>query len=188
MQTIANTPSAQVEIEGLAANYAKRRAQLGDVLAEYNAEALALHRRFRRRIVEASGTAAGALDALRAKVDAHRDLFEKPKTWTLHGIKLGLQKGKGSLDWDDSDALVARIRKQFPEDEAALLIRVKEEPIADALKELDAKSLARLGVRVEETGEVVVVRAVDGDVEKLLKTLLKEGARADEAPAKEGKK
>lgn len=187
MPTIAQPTPAQVEIEGLAANYAKRRGQLGDILAEYNAEALALHRRFRRRLTEASGTAAGALDALRAKIDAHRDLFEKPKTWTLHGIKLGLQKGKGSLCWDDSDALVARIRKQFPEDEAALLIRVKEEPIADALRELDAKALSKLGVRVEETGETVVVRAVDGDVEKLLKTLLKEGARADDELAQKGR-
>lgn len=179
MPTIATPTPAQVQIDALAANYAKQRHALGDVLAEYNEAALALHSKFRRRLVEASGRATGALDTLRATIEANRELFEKPKTWTLHGIKLGLQKGKGSLDWDDTEQLVARIQKHFSAEEAELLLRVKKEPVVDALKELDAKTLAKLGVRCEETGEVVVVRAVDGEVEKLLKTLLKEGARVD---------
>lgn len=188
MQTIATPIAPQVAIDALALNLSKKRAALAEASAAYDAEILAVHTRHRRRIVEAAGAVAGAQDALRAKIEAHRDLFTEPKSWTLHGIQLGLKKGAGRLDWDDDEDVVTRIEKLFPEDEAELLIRTKREPISAALEDLDAKLLAKLGIRVEGTGDVVFVRAVETGFDKLLKTLLKEGARTEPKPAKKEKK
>ncbi len=187
MTTIATAKPPHEVLDALALNLAKRRQQLADRVAEYDAEILAVHRRHRAALNEAAGHVAGAHDALRAEIEAHRDLFVEPKSWTLHGIQLGLRKGAGKLDWDDDEALVARIRKQFNEDEAELLIRVKEEPIVAALQDLDGKELARLGVRVEDTGDVVFVRPLVADTDKLLKVLLKESARTEPKPAKKKK-
>jgi len=99
----------------------------------------------------------------------------------LHGIKLGFGKGRGKTEWGEDEVLIKRIRSQFPAEVAATFIRTVEEPIVDALKELDGKTLARLGVAVEETGECVIVKAADSDTDKLVKRLLKEGAREESA-------
>lgn len=52
---------------------------------------------------------------------------------------------------------------------------------ADAVRELDVKTLAAIGATVEGTGDVVYIRAVDTAVDKLVKRLLKEGSREEEA-------
>lgn len=192
MSTIATAPAPQVALDALALNLAKKRAALADASAAYDAEIVAVHHRHRRLIVEAAGAVAGAEDALRVKIEQHHDLFQEPKSWTLHGIQFGLKKGAGRLEWDDAEDVVARIEKLFPEDEAELLIRTKREPISAALEDLDAKILARLGVRVEGTGDVVFVRPVETGFEKILKLLLKQGARiepkAEKPKAKKGAK
>ena len=47
----------------------------------------------------------GALsyESLRALIEESPELFEKPRSVVLHGIKLGYQKGKGGIVWDDAD-------------------------------------------------------------------------------------
>lgn len=184
MQTIATTPPPQEVIDRLALNFAKRRQQLADVVGAYDAEILAVHNRYRAKLTEAAGNVAGAETALRAEIEKNRELFTEPKSWTCHGIQLGVRKGSGKLEWDDDDVVVALIEKHFEEDEAELLIRTKRTPIVAALEDLDAKTLAKLGVTVEDTGDVVFVRPLVKDVDKLLKALVKEAGRADPKPAK----
>ena len=148
MQTIATPKPAQVEIDALALNLSKREADLAELVGNYNAEILAVHNRHRRKLVEAAGIVAGAEAALRAKIEAHRDLFTNPKSWTQHGQQFGLRKGSGKLEWDDDAALITAIEDQFSEDEAELLIRTTKEPIVDALKGLDGKKIASLEIRL----------------------------------------
>lgn len=172
-------------IDSLALNYAKRRERVKQIVDRLEDEVRAAHRRYRRELNEAIGTAEGAQAALRAEIEAHPELFEKPRSWHLHGIKLGFAKGKGRVTWEDDEQLIKRIRRQFPDEVAARLIRVTEAPIVDALKELDAKELAKLGVTVETTGDCVFVKAADTETDKLVKRLLKEGAREQEGGASE---
>lgn len=61
-----------------------------------------------------------------------------------------------------------------------LLIITEEKPSADALKNLDTRDLARVGVRIEGTGEFVVVKTADSAVNKLVAKTFKEGASAAE--------
>ena len=66
------------------------------------------------------------------------------------------------------------------------MIRTVEEPVKDALAQLPAADLRKLGVQVEEAGDHVYIKAADSDVDKLVAAILKEGAvdEAEEAAAK----
>ena len=115
--------------------------------------------------------AAAAESELRAAVDASRDLFEKPRSRVLHGLKVGLRKQPGKLTWPDAAHVVKLIRRHRPED-ADALVRVTEAPVREALKQLPARELKRLGVEITEASDAVEVRATDSDVDKWVDAML----------------
>ena len=168
-----------LDIDSLAKAYADRRALLADRLTALDRDLAAVKRKHMRELKRhVALTGEIALD-LHNAIDGSRDLFLKPKTQILHGIKVGLRKGVGGLDWEDDEDVVAKIEKQFKgPDEAARYLIIKKKPSADALEDLDAATLKKFGIVVVDTGEQVVVKAVESDVEKLVKALLK-GATDD---------
>ena len=175
----APTVAALAELDLLAKTYATARGTLAGRVDALTEEVQAVYRRKMPGIKQALAEAKDAQAALAARVQAHPELFEKPRTMTLHGIKFGFKKGVGAIDWDCDDAvLVSRLQRMFAGDEAALelLVKVTKEPVKSALKDLDGAVLAKLGVTVEETGDYVIVKASDAEVDKLVKRILKEGA------------
>lgn len=123
-------------------------------------------------IREAIDGATAAWEQLRALIEANPQHFIKPRTMTVNGIKVGFEKGKGGLEIADPDKTVKLIRKHLP-DQADVLIATKETPAKDALAQLPADQLKRLGVNVKGTDDQVVIRPVDGDVDKLVKAFVK---------------
>ena len=109
--------------------------------------------------------------ALEAALERAPALFTKPKSRTLHGIKFGYKKQKGKVSFEDGDKVVARIHKLLPE-LAETLIKTTETPQKDALGNLPASDLKKLGVTVTEDGDVVFIKADDTDGEKLIRSLL----------------
>lgn len=100
------------------------------------------------------------------------DLFDKPRSMVLHGIKLGFKKGTGSLDWEDDAQVAKLVRKHFPE-QFDVLIKTTEKPIKGALANLTVAELKRVAVTVEDTGDVVFAKDTTAEVDKLVKALLK---------------
>ena len=98
----------------------------------------------------------------------------------LYGIKIGFQKGKGEITWEDKDQVVKLIHKHFPE-QAEALLKVTEMPVKTALAQLSAADLKKLGVTIIETGDEIVIRATDTEVDKLVEALLKDEAEVKEA-------
>lgn len=181
MSNIASAPTHE-KIDTLAKNYAQRRARVATLVSRMDEEIRAIHRRYRSDLNEALGTAEGALSALHVEIESNGQLFEKPRTWTLHGIKLGFQKGKGRVAFDDEAKVIEKLKKRFGElsPEVERCIEVAEKIDRDQLRDLDGKDLAAIGVTVENTGDVVFIKAVDSSVDKLVKVLLKEGQRTEE--------
>lgn len=182
---MSSLPSASriEEIDTLAREYATARRRLAERVESLQVELQALHRRRRDGIIDAAQLARAAQEELLAAVEAAPELFVKPKAMTLHGIKIGFQKGKGSATWEiDDDKLVAKIKHIYAADEItmAVLIKTTEEPSKDGLKTLDAKELARLGVKIEGVDDVPFVKSTDSEVDKLVKAILKEGQPAEE--------
>lgn len=158
--------------------YAEARALVAERASLIEAEIADVLRRKLPGMRAALATAADHQAKLVAAVDENRALFVKPRTMTLHGIKFGLAKGKGAIEWTVEDHVLAeRIEKMFKGEDKLLeqLIKTTKKPIAKALKELEAAELAKLGVTVEATGDYVFVKAADTEADALVKKLLTEG-------------
>jgi len=110
-----------------------------------------------------------------------RPLFEKPKSQTMHGVRVGWRKGSGGIDFEDADQVVRLIKKHYSEDEQELLIITKEKPNKDALEQLAVDELKKLGCTVEDTADVPFIKDAAGDVDKIVKALLKEATEEVEA-------
>lgn len=163
--------SAIDEIEIKAKALAAARAELAERVGRIRDEQDAIKRRLLTGVRTALARARDAYDELHALVEASPELFEKPKTRTLHGVRLGWMKQRGKLEWDDDRALIDALRKLLGE-EAEGLIRRTEKPIAARLQDLPARDLRRLGVRVADDTDVVVIKTADDALDKLIDALI----------------
>ena len=179
-------PTQLEAIDALAFSYKKEREFLVEELSDLKTEIAEIHKRHRAALLRAVSRAKQAKDDLLAAVKAAPELFEKPRSLTLHDIKVGYKQGSGRLSWEDEDAaLVARIEKIFAKEpeQLALLINTTKKPSKDGLKTLEAKQLARLGIEVEGTGDEPFLTVPDSAVDKLVAKLLEEGKTAEEDAA-----
>ncbi|MBI5770798.1 MAG: host-nuclease inhibitor Gam family protein [Verrucomicrobia bacterium] len=179
MNTIANPNATSValnEIETLAKQYADERSTVATRVQTYEDQVRATQRRFVPGIKTAAAQAAAAQARLVAAIEKHPELFAKPRTLTLHGIKLGFQKGKGKIEWDDDEKVLAAIARNYPAPVAETLIITTRTPAKDALAQLPAADLRKLGVTITDAGDFVVVKATDSEVDKLVAKILREGA------------
>lgn len=161
------------EIERQAMKLAQARSQLKAVVEDLEDQARALKKQFRRQIQAANNAVAKEQTALFHMVESNPSAFESPRTYVFHGIKVGYRKGVGAITWEDDARVVALIKRHLP-DQAELLVRVTEEPVKAALKELAVGDLKRIGCQVTSAGDVVVVKPVDSEVDKIVNALLKE--------------
>lgn len=166
-------PIAMNQIEAKARAYSEARDRLRELCAALEAGMKALQLEHLPGIRRALNRAAECEAALEALVERAPELFEKPRTVVMHGIKTGYRKGSGGIEWDDADAVVSAILEKLPEDQHETLIRWTGKPIKEALNSLDVATLKKIGCRVNDTGDQVVVRAVDSALDKLVEALLK---------------
>lgn len=155
--------------------YADARATLNDMVDLINCQVENIYRHNAKNLKKLVGTVVEREAKLKALIEAHPDLFERPRTQVFHGIKVGYRKGKGGMDWEDEEQVLKLIKKHFPEMED-VLIKTLEEPNKSALAELPASDLKRLGITMEDTGDQVTVKPTDSAVDKAVKALLKSAA------------
>jgi arsenate reductase-like glutaredoxin family protein len=165
------------QIETLTAAYATERDELAVLVAEMNDAIEQVKRQRLAAIKQAVQKARQAQDELHAAIDEAPDLFKKPRTRTLHGVKVGLTKQKGSVEFDDEAKVIERIRAQLPKNQAELLIRVKESVHKPAVYDLAVADIKRLGIRITADCDAVVIKSVDSEVDKLVSALLSEAAQ-----------
>lgn len=166
-----NPPLTQIESAALA--YSKSREELGAIVATMQELIDATKRTYLKAIKSAVGKASARHATLKELIEANPGCFEKPKTQEFHGIKVGYRKGTGGIEFDDADQVVALIEKHL-KDLADTLIKTTKKPIKKALENLDVSDLKRIGCTVEATGDEVVIKPVDGAVEKAVNALLKD--------------
>ena len=167
-------------IETRARKYAEAREALAAIVTALNAGIDAVKREHMKRLKKAVAEAAEHHDALKSLIEEAPECFVKPKSVVFHGIKLGYQKGKGKIEWDDADQVVRLIKKHFP-DQADILIATRETPAKDALNNLTAADLKKLGISIVEGGEAVFIKPTDSLVDKMVDALMRD-ATAEVAP------
>lgn len=159
------------EITPLVRDYKVNRETLRERVETCKADQLAVLRRKLPGIKAASAQTRDAKARLEAAIEAHPDLFKKPKTQTIEGIKVGLAKGRGKVTVGKN--AVDLIKKHFPE-QFDTLVKTEQKPIAKALQGLSAGDLKRIGCQVTDTGDQIVISVPKDDLDKLVDSLLED--------------
>ncbi|HPL62953.1 MAG TPA: hypothetical protein PK587_04215 [Syntrophales bacterium] len=167
------------EIEKLTKSFAESREELSARVRALEDEIHNIKKRHLAGIKRSVGTVAERQHALKTALEDSKDLFMKPKTVIMHGVRVGITKGKGKIEWED-DATVVKLIKKYHADQAEILIKTKETPIRKALEALPAADLKKIGVTVEETGDIAFIKCTDSEVDKFVNALLKNEAEIKE--------
>jgi len=167
------------DIEALTANYALARRELGSRVQVLQDELEVVKRRRLDGIRNGVEAVAALHDELKAAIEANPALFDKPRTRVLHGVKVGYIKQRGQVVIKDEAAVIARIRKLLPKDQAELLIRVKESVHKPGVYDLTAADLKRLDIAISADTDAVVIKPTDTEVDKLVNALLAEIERSE---------
>ena len=162
-------------IEQLTKDYAAARGLLEDHVAGLLKEIEAVKARKAKKLRALIIDAVEAEALLWAMIQDSPQCFKRPKTHVFHGIKVGFKKGKGSLTWKNLDMVIRLIHKHFPDLEDTL-IRTKYEPDKQALGKLTGDALKKIGVKVGDDSDTVLIKPVEGEMEKTVKAFIKEAA------------
>lgn len=167
------------DIEKLTADYADARSYLAGVITELQTELERVRHPVLPVIRKAVKACADRHSSLCAAIEGTPDLFKRPRTRTLSGVRVGFMKQRGQVQIDDEEAVCSRICKLLPEDQAELLIRVTRRVHKPAVYDLEARDLKRLGITVTADSDAVVIKPVDGEVDKLVDALLADAERTE---------
>jgi hypothetical protein len=166
------------ELQRLTKPYADVRGQLAEVVTEVKREQDSILRKKLPVIRELVARANERESNLRAAIEGNPDLFIQPRTVVFYGIRIGLQKGKGGIEFDDADKVLKRIRDHYGAD-ALGLIHVTEKPDKRMLADLPVEDLKKLGCTVVNTADEVVIRPTDTNVDKIVTALLQDATEKE---------
>lgn len=170
-EPIAGRTVTLAQVETGCEKYEKASAALEQLIADLEKDLEAVKQKHLRGIKRQAGEVANLEADLHSLIESAPHLFTKPRTVTVHGVKVGFTLSAGRLEFDDEETVISLIKK-FRKDDADLFIRTTEQVNKDALKTLTAEDLKRLGCVIEGAGDVVVLKRVAGEVEKLINKLI----------------
>ncbi len=174
------TPLSTIEAQALA--YRQARDRLQSLVAALEADIQSLKLARMPRLREALATLADTESRLRADVGASpAELWQKPRTRTFHGVKVGYAKQRGRVEFDDEAKVIERMRRLLPKDQAELLVRVREAVHKPAVYDLTAADLRRLGITVTADCDQIVVQDVAGELDRAIDALLADLRDLEEA-------
>lgn len=178
-------PDVTETLDRAALRYRQARDRMAAVIVGYQAavsEATAPHLPPLREALTALNAAEVILrDAVEASPPT---LWQRVRTRLIHGIKLGWQKSRGKVEWDDEQKVIERIRRLLPAAQAELLIRPGKESVhRPGVYDLTAADLRRLGIRITDDCDSVVIRDQQGDINRLVDSMLTEIAATTEERA-----
>lgn len=161
------------EIEKATKSYAEAGDNLAQIQEELDVELDKIVRNFLPRIKRAAAAVAEKESTLESLIEDSKELFVKPKTISLFGIKVGFQKSKNKIDWDDDQLVVKLIRKHLPEIAETLII-TNEKPSKAALQNLEEKDLKKIGIWTEHGEDRVFIKAAASAIEKIVRKFVQE--------------
>lgn len=159
------------EIEPLVRDFNAARRILSERVERCQAEQQTIVRRLRGGIQSAAARTRDAHARLEAAIAANPELFTKPRTLTIEGTKVGVQKGKGRLLV--TDKAVALIRRHLPE-QADALIKTRESVNRPAVSALSGTQLKKIGCSLIDAGDRVLIATPRDDLDKLVDALLQD--------------
>lgn len=169
------------EIEELTTRYAIAHDLVRDIVHEIEARIARIKYESSARLHDAVKAMAVRYGELYTALDGSKTQFEVKKTRTFSGVKVGYQKQPGRLEIRDEENTIALIRETVPAAQAELLIRARESVDKKACADLTAADLKRLGIRITDDTDVIVIKPTDGEIDKLVAALLSAAAEQEAA-------
>lgn len=158
-------------IEEKAEDYSVARDLLEMELRSMN-EALELVRlRYLPELKKRAAATRRELAALQALIEANPELFKRPRTVEVHGVKLGYRSLPRKVA--PGPNTVALIEKHCPE-KVETMIEVTKKPISSTLQKLSPGERQKLGCVVTGGGDAILIKHSTDSLEKLLKKILEE--------------
>lgn len=178
----SNNPVSLADLELQARKLREARDEVAAIVTDLNNFISQLQREASRKLKSVVAKTADRHSELKNLVEANRHAFVKPRTYTFHGICFGIEKGKGKIEFETEQEVIDNCEKKFPEllDTLAPATRSVSKT---ALKLQPADTLRKLGCTVEETGDRIIVRYTDKEVDKLVNALLKSATAEAQAEA-----
>ena len=161
------------EIEKLAKEFSEARELLKDRWKLLEQNIIEAKKKMRPGIHRAAEAAAAKKQALSDAIAESKEHFIRPKTVIFYGIRLGYQKAKGEIAWEDEAQVIKLIKKHFP-DETETLIKIKETILKNALAQKSAADLKKIGVTVVDTDDEVFIKPTDPEIDKMINALLRD--------------
>jgi hypothetical protein len=168
---MSQQPTNLPNFDGLAQLYASAVAQRRGLTEALRERVLDLYREFAPELRTALHSENAMREELVAAVEQHPNAFERPRTRQAHGVKFGWQKGKDKIEVPDEPKTIRLIRERLPEEQAELLIKIKETVHKPGLLDLTARDLKRLAVRQIPGEDSPLVKAIEDGVDKLVGAL-----------------
>ena len=165
------------QIAALCRDYATARARLGEKAERIRAARRRAAKSHMPVLRERVAEALVAKERLRVALEESPELFRAPRTRAFEGVKVGYRKQPGRLECDEART-IDLIRRRLPERQDDL-IRISARLVRAALKNLDSHLLARVGARVVEVDDQIVLEAAPDELDDLINALL-----ADEEDAR----
>ena len=168
----ATSPVTLNELTTLCKNYSKARDALDELSGELRIERQRVVRKRMRGLRTRVADVSAAKDALMQAIKASPEVFERPRSRSVEGIKIGFRKKPGTLNYNPPRS-IRLIREQIPE-QAEALIQIKESIVASAVKNLDAGTLARIGISMTGVDDEPFITVAKSDLDKLVDALLED--------------
>ena len=158
------------EIIALARKYAIAQEQFDEIATEIEDAQRALIRSRQRALRNRAADAASAREALEAKMAAHPELFESPRTHAVAGVKFGFRRQAKKLVVHDEQATIRAIEERLP-DQAPLLVKTTKKLVRASAAKLEPVEQARLGLETDPAKDVVTIAMASTDLDKLVRAL-----------------
>lgn len=166
-------PTTMTEIEQAARDYAANARALRDEQEAFDKRVDEIKEEYIGKIMNLAKKAAESKQLLLTIISDAQELFQKPKTQTISGVKVGFIKQKGKLEVPNMEATIRILRSDY-KDIAAAAIRVKEDIVKEVLGSLPGDDLKKLGVTITADMDKAVAALTDGALEKMINKVIDE--------------
>ena len=173
-------PPTLTNIAEITKVYSHAHEHLAGIVQDMQADMDKVKSKYDGALRDAIASTATAKLSLHTALTLTPELFKSPRTQIFHGVKVGFQKGKGVIAFDDADKVVALLRKNFG-DNAIAYISTVETPDKKMLQDMPVSELKKVGCELVGTGDKVVIKHIDGEVEKMVAALLKDAVESEAA-------
>ena len=164
----------QITLEQQTKQYADQHTELRDAVEAFNWEVEDIKNKHLSDIREKVLAVKTAQSKLEQAIKDNSAAFNKTKTLTLHGIKIGTQKQKGTINFADNS--IALIKKKMP-DQVDNLILTKQTISKTAASHLSVADIKKIGGEVIADKDAIIIKSMDSNVDKLVIQLLKDNSK-----------